>query len=447
MTNRKTSYMQQQKAERLKKQKAKRRARYFRRSLVVFFEVMMILILSVCCYGISLLNRMSVADFDRSKLYMAPIENQNTTSVITQEMNEGFPVEVTTVEELASELQKQTEPQTEAQTQTAQVMTESAPVEIQPPETEAIQGENEVLEHQQLTNGYWNILLVGVDAEGINSDTMIICSININTKDIRLASVYRDTLLKMHSGNVYRKANAELGRSDYMHMISMLNMNLDLRLTDIIMINWAVLVNYINAIGGIELTITEGDVEIDMAKADRGENTAVMQGYITQIVNTTGIYSPQIEHAGTQWCNGVWALAYCRNRYTVDNDYERTERQREVIGKVLDRTKELIKNGDYGVILNALTEATSNIVTSLAPADIFQLAMYVTNFNIGETTGFPFDKRAPGGTYMGETDAVIPVDLAGNVVQLHHFLYDDYNYTPSDTVKEISYTIRQQTGF
>ena len=48
---------------------------------------------------------------------------------------------------------------------------------------------------------------------------------------------------------------------------------------------------------------------------------------------------------------------------------------------------------------------------------------------------------------MGETDAVIPVDLAANVVQLHRFLYDDYSYTPSDTVNEISYTIRHQTGF
>ena len=442
MTNRKTSRMQPQKEEEPNRQKAKRRARYFRRSLIIALEVVMILILSICCYGISLLNRMGASGFDRNRLYLASVENNE--GAISKAVTEGVSAEVNTAEEAGAEQQWQSELQTEAETE-AQM--QSSEPETQPPVTEALHGENEVLEHQQLTNGYWNILLAGVDAKGLNSDTMIICSININTREIRMASVYRDTLLKMHSGDVYRKANAELGRSDYMHMMSMLNMNLDLRLTDIIMVNWAVLVNFVNAIGGIELNITEGDVEIDLARAERGEKTAIMQGYITEIVNTTGIYSPQIEHAGTQLCNGVWTLAYCRNRSTVDNDYGRTERQREVIGKVLDRTKELIRNGDYGVILSALTEATSNIVTSLTPTDILQLAMYVTNFNIGAATGFPFEKKAPGGTFMGETDAVIPVDLAANVVQLHRFLYDDYSYTPSDTVNEISYTIRHQTGF
>ena len=445
MANRKTSYMQRQRAAALKKQKAKRRARYFRRGAIIFLEVLMILILSICCYGVNILNRMSASDFDRSKIYVAPVERQTTAEVLTEAMTEQYSVEVVSVEELSSAVAET--PETEEVPQT------EAPTETMPPvpaETEPYHGEDEVLSLQNVVNGYWNILLVGVDARnqsemasGHQSDTMIICSINVNTKEIKLASVYRDTLMKMYSNGVYDKANAEIAKSDYMNMISMINMNLDLQIQDVILVNWAVMANYINAIGGIYLEITEGDIEINPNK----EHTAIMQGYITEIVNNTGIYSPQITSAGYQLCNGVWAVAYCRNRYTVNVDYGRTERQREVVNKVLDRTKELVMNGDYGVILKALTEACSNVLTSLSPGDIFQLAMYAANFNIVDTVGFPFDKRGTLGKYMGVDDPVIPIDFANNVVQLHRFLYGEDGYSPSPNVQEISYTIRQQTGF
>ena len=64
---------------------------------------------------------------------------------------------------------------------------------------------------------------------------------------------------------------------------------------------------------------------------------------------------------------------------------------------------------------------------------------------MGENTGIPFDKETPGNVGSAG-DAVVPVDLANNVSQLHQFLYGSEGYTPTETVQNISATIRSTTG-
>ena len=83
----------------------------------------------------------------------------------------------------------------------------------------------------------------------------------------------------------------------------MINMNLDLQIQDVVVVNWAALIRVIDAIGGIYLDITPEEVE-----------KGYITGYITEIEEATGIWQPQLTQAGYQLCNGVYAVAYCRNR-------------------------------------------------------------------------------------------------------------------------------------
>lgn len=71
---------------------------------------------------------------------------------------------------------------------------------------------------------------------GMNSDTMIIASVNNDTKDVKLASVYRDTLLNVYD-DTYSKANAAYARSPEA-AVNMLNRNLDLNITDYATVNF-----------------------------------------------------------------------------------------------------------------------------------------------------------------------------------------------------------------
>ena len=106
--------------------------------------------------------------------------------------------------------------------------------------------------------GYRNIALFGVDArnnnlgKGVRSDTIIIASINETTKEIRLASVYRDTYLNM-GNDTYNKANSAYAYGGPKQAINMLNMNFDLNITDYVTVGWGAVADTVDALGGIEI--------------------------------------------------------------------------------------------------------------------------------------------------------------------------------------------------
>ena len=101
-------------------------------------------------------------------------------------------------------------------------------------------------ETSQLT-GYTTYALFGIDHRDKNpvlntenSDTMIIASVNNDTKDVKLVSVYRDTLLNL-GDDTYSKANAAYAYGGPEQAITMLNTNLDLNITDYATVNFSAL--------------------------------------------------------------------------------------------------------------------------------------------------------------------------------------------------------------
>ena len=288
--------------------------------------------------------------------------------------------------------------------------------------------------------GYTTYALFGIDHRdkntalgGENSDTIIIASVNNDTKDVKLVSIYRDTLLKMYSRDEFDLANSEFAKGSDTDMISMINMNLDLQIQDVVVVNWAALIRVIDAIGGIYLDITPEEVE-----------KGYITGYITEIEEATGIWQPQLAQAGYQLCNGVYAVAYCRNRYTTGMDMGRTSRQREVIDKMLQQAKV----ASPSALLTAVRYACPNINTTLSNDELFALAADVNSYSIIDTEGFPYTYDLTLGTLgvFGVKDSLVCTDLAGDVKKLHTYLFGDDGYEPSQTVKDISYTIQKAFG-
>lgn len=285
---------------------------------------------------------------------------------------------------------------------------------------------------EKMDTGYKNILIVGVDARDnntliseTNSDVLIVCSINNETKDVKLISIYRDTYLKMQNGE-YRKANYQLMHGTVIDTINMLNENLDLQIDDYVVVNWAAVANVINLLGGIEVEVT------DTMLSYKNQ----INGYITEIVESTGIGSVQIKQAGYQLLDGVQTVAYARIRYQNGDDYGRTQRQREVIAKILEKAKKA-SPAKWNSIADAIFP---QVATSLDLAEILSMLPNLTKYTITDTAGFPFNSQAVssaiGPQYVRE--AVFPVDLKLNVIQLHKILFGTENYEPSDDVIEIS---------
>ncbi len=286
-------------------------------------------------------------------------------------------------------------------------------------------------ETEQVQKGFWKLVIFGVDStdgnlgKGANSDVIIICSLNWETGEIKLASIYRDTYLKVGEKNPYRKINEAYARGGPEQAIQALNENLDIAVDDYIAVNWAAVADAINNLGGVDIEITEAEFK-------------QINGYITSVVENTGIYSQHLKSAGYQHLDGVQAVAYCRLR-KMDSDFQRTERQREVISQCLEKAK----SADLTVINTVIGVCLPQVSTSIGLSDLLELGKSLGDFYLGETTGFPFDLKTQD---IDSMDCVVPVTLSSNVIKLHQFLFGTENYQPSSHVEKISSDIAYKSA-
>lgn len=299
---------------------------------------------------------------------------------------------------------------------------------------ENIEMNEEVKENENL-KGYTNIALFGIDSRdesldsGNRSDTMMIASINNKTKQIKIISVYRDTylLIPRKEDAYYDKANLAYFYGGPEMSINLMNTNLDLDISDYVSVNFSALIDTIDLLGGIDIEINEYEREY-------------INGYMTETSKITGKEIVPLYDVGMVHLNGLQATSYCRIRQTRGDDYKRTERQRLVISKIVEKAQA----ADLLTLNKLIDKVLPNVDTSLEVMEIMNLAKDVAKYELVDNAGFPFDKQ---GKSMGSKgDCVIPVNLEENVIQLHTFLFEDENYIVSSKVKEISNKIKQDTG-
>lgn len=295
-------------------------------------------------------------------------------------------------------------------------------------------GINEDIDEDALANmhGYLNVALFGLDNrsngsynEG-NSDCIMIASLNYDTKEIQIVSVYRDTYLSSGNGK-YTKANAAYAGGGAKRAVAMLNSNLDLDITKYVCVDWKALVDAIDDIGGIDLEITKAEMD-------------EINYLIPEVDGTTGYNTNYLEDTGLQHLNGTQATCYARIRNTSGDDFLRASRQRIVLQAMLDKAKQ----SDIGSLTEMCKDIMSQISTNFTAAEIIQYASAITQYEMKETTGFPFELTTMNLSTTGDT--VIPIDLAQNVSELHQFLFNETDYQPSETVQSVSSKIEKKTG-
>ena len=281
----------------------------------------------------------------------------------------------------------------------------------------------------QLT-GYTTYALFGLDHRSRNeklntenSDTIIIASINNDTKAVKLVSVYRDTLLNVKD-DTYSKANAAYALGGPAQAVNMLNTNLDLNITDYVSIDFDALVTVVDCLGGLDIPLSYAEI-------------VHMNNYCVETAEETGkSYTPvelpepkpedQEAIVGTYHLNGVQATSYCRIRYTASLDMGRTERQRRVIQMIVDKAKK----AGLSTIFDIMDQVFPMVKTSVSKTEILKLIPAMIGYSIDETTGFPQDYKFA--TVKGSV--IVPTTLDSNVLKLHQFLYGNTNYTPTQDV-------------
>lgn len=293
------------------------------------------------------------------------------------------------------------------------------------------------LEVYKDTGPYTNIALFGLDARegesiesGVRSDSMMIASINNETNEVKVVSIFRDTLLKQQDGT-FDKANAAYSYGGPQEAIALLNRNLDLDIKNYMSVDFKALSDVIDALGGMELELT-------------AEEVVHMNNYCVETSEVTGKDYERIEPevAGTYHLNGVQATSYARIRATAGGDYKRAERQRLVIEKIVEKAQK----ANLKTLDKIVDVVFPQVSTSFSSKDLIGIAANALSYQLGETQGFPYSIADTDVVDGYEGSYVVPSDFDGDVKKLHEFLFNEKDYQVSDTVKEISHEIDVMSG-
>lgn len=286
---------------------------------------------------------------------------------------------------------------------------------------------------------YTTIALFGLDTREKNanltssgvahSDAVILVSINNNTKEVRMASVYRDCFMEIASNTpTTQKFTHAYLLGGPTCSVETLNRNLDLNIKDYVAVDFQALSAAIDALGGVTINVKSNEI------TNLNKN-------IEEQVQVTGKYSEGVWSDGKQTLNGTQATAYARIRKVGNGDFERTQRQRKVIEAMIAKAKE----SDLATLNNVVNEVFPMVATNITKTQVLSLASGLLDYEMGESMGFPSANRTP--TIGSKGSLVVAADLFHNVEYLHEFLYpEDTEYVPSDTVQRISDAIINETG-
>ena len=251
-------------------------------------------------------------------------------------------------------------------------------------------------------SGYLNVALFGVDS-----------------RDNDLGEGTRSDTIKVNAAYSYGGAEGA---------IAVLNKNLDMNIEHYVTVNFNSMIDIVDSVGGIDIDVQEDEVPY-------------ICGYVQEIMKVTGKLSAGVTEPGVQTLNGIQATAYARIRYTAGDDFKRAERQRMVLQKVVEKLQQATPTQLNKIIDKVFPEVSTNFTMT----EILEYAKDAFDYELGETTGFPFDKTTDTLGNIGSV--VIPVTLESNVKQLHAFFYgEDENYAESTNLLNISLKIEDKAG-
>ncbi len=263
-------------------------------------------------------------------------------------------------------------------------------------------------------DGVLNILLIGNDSrengEDGRSDAMILLSVSDKTKSIHMTSILRDIYVDIpgHDGNRLNAAYAFGGPELLMETIEQ---NFGIDVNRYVLVNFEAFASLVDGVGGVDLELSKEEIEYVNAYlveynmlTNRAEGTDYMD---------TGA-------GGMVHLNGPQALAYSRNRY-IGTDFGRTERQRKVLGAVLEKLPTAVLSGPKKIVDGILP----NLTTNLTKGECYKLSLQAGKFVLYESTSGSIPVEGSYQPVEIRGMAVLEVDFEKNRNWLRENLYGE----------------------
>ncbi len=276
---------------------------------------------------------------------------------------------------------------------------------------------------------YTNIALFGVDDQdneikstGSRTDSIIVASINNETKEVKLMSIYRDTYVSIDGE--YDKINAAHSYGGPELAMSTINRNLDLNITDFVTVNFKALADAVDIVGGVELTV-QSETELNN-----------LNDYIGNMNKINGGDSPTFDEPDsypfTATFDGNQAVAYSRIRYMEGGDHARASHQRLVISGLVSK----IKSKPW-TIVSIINEVVPQCQTSLTSSQMISFCLSFAKAEISDSQAYPFDGYSEDIKYSGIYYG-FPITAAYNTKLAHEYLFRTEDYEVSDELALIS---------
>ncbi|MEN8077889.1 LCP family protein [Clostridioides difficile] len=284
----------------------------------------------------------------------------------------------------------------------SKIYTESNEIELK-----TVDKKDDDIEYQEV-DGITNVLLVGTDGRDLKeksrADSIIIATLDNNKKEIRLTSLFRDTLVNIE-GYGAEKLNAAMSLGGIELLKDTIKETYDISIDKYIIINFWGFEAIIDQIGGLEIDVK--DYQLNELNKYIGESTG-------------GNDCPVIE-SGLQLLNGKQALSYARIRKGVGDDFERTERQREVLFKVAEKLRETKPTKYLGIVNSMLDYINTNIDI----IDAINMAYTIYKFPSLDTKQIhiPVTELADDMNYGGNIGWVFIMDRKQNTEILQNFVF------------------------
>lgn len=250
-----------------------------------------------------------------------------------------------------------------------------------------------------------NILLLGVDArsddeaETSRSDTMMLVSVDLRHRCIKLVSFLRDTWVYIPSMDGEQRLNAACSDGGYQNVVDTIEYNFGVNIDSYVVTDFEMFKVLVDSLGGVEVEVTEAEAN--------------------EVTNHPKRYGGVTLESGTNTLTGEQALAYCRIR-KIDTDFVRTQRQRTVMSAILSTA---LKSSPFKLYRMAFNSAPY-IETDMSKGELLR---FVAMAGICVTGGIhqtqvPFDGTWDYATISG--NSVISINTEENKDKLTEYIYD-----------------------
>ena len=259
--------------------------------------------------------------------------------------------------------------------------------------------------------GILNLLLIGVDTNDSSlrgrSDTMLLASFNARTGEMRLISFMRDTYVKI-PGKGHNKLNAAYAYGGAELLIKTLETSFGVTVDGYLAVNYALMVELVDAIGGVEMTVSEDELP---------KLNGILEYYNYQ--RGADEKEGRLETAGTHVLTGLQTMSYARIR-KLDSDFVRVQRQQKVILAIYKKVCSMDLSTLSNIVLQYIDQVGTNITIAQATGLVITLLGMpeITT----QTLRIPSDGAYASRT-IGDTYFIVP-KLAKCQDAIRAFLYE-----------------------